>query len=87
MPLKKGGVEAPSPGGPVWAGDVTHWVNDEKYYRAFVRDGVEYRVGDVVTLEAGPKSGLSKYRDNVYVAEIESLWEDCYGTKWAETRW
>jgi hypothetical protein len=70
-----------------WIGKPTHMVGDEAYYAGFERDGEAIRVGDVVLLDAGPKVAIKKIRDGVYVAEIESLWEDCYGEKWAECRW
>ena len=84
---KRGRSRKPNAAGVEWLGDPIHMVGDDQYYRGFVRGGVEFLVGQVVRLDAGSKSGLRKYRQNAYIAEIESLWEDCYHMKWAELRW
>jgi hypothetical protein len=73
--------------GVEWIGAPIHMVGDDQYYAGFARDGVKYHVGEVVALDAGPKSGLRKLRRGVFIAEIESLWQDCYDVKWAECRW
>lgn len=85
MPPKRGGK--PSGVGVAWLGAPIHKMEGDDYYRGFTRWGTEYLVGDVVTLDARGKGNLRKYRGGVYVAEIESLWEDCYAAKWAEFRW
>ena len=84
---KRGPHRKPNAAGVAWVGEPIHMVADDYYYRGFARGGTEFLVGDVVRLDAGSKNGLKKTRNNVYIAEIESLWEDCYHMKWAELRW
>lgn len=76
----------PGSSGATWLGSPLRTVGDETYYRGFTREGEEFLVGDVVALDAG-RAVVRKCRDGVFIAEVESLWEDAYGAMWAECRW
>ena len=69
------------------AGPCVRVMDGERYYTAFTMAGETFRVGDSVFLEAGLAANMPKRRRRRYLAEIESLWEDCYQEKWMEGRW
>ena len=65
-----------------WVGDsIGSGSYGEKYYNAFRLDGDEYHVGDCVFVR------MDDEEDDLWVAEVESLWEDKYTEKWFEGRW
>jgi origin recognition complex subunit 1 len=55
--------------------------NTDKYYEGFRLDEDEYHIGDCVFVR------MDDEEDDLWVAELESLWEDQYMEKWFEGRW
>lgn len=53
----------------------------DKYYEGFRLDKEEYHIGDCVFVR------MDDEEDDLWVAELESLWEDQYMEKWFEGRW
>ena len=53
----------------------------DRYYEGFRLDDDEYHVGDCVFVRMADEA------DGMWVAELESLWEDKYKEKWFEGRW
>ena len=65
-----------------WIGkSIGNGIDREKYYDGFRLDRDEYHVGDCVFVR------MDDEEDDLWVAELESLWEDKYKEKWFEGRW
>ena len=73
---RKGATDVATWTGPV----VKRHTSGDVYRLSFFRDGVNYKIGDLVNVYAE-----SAKRE--YVAKILQLWEDRTGEMWMECQW